>query len=466
MTEPTESARGWYEASAVARTPRPSLTFDLDVDVCVVGAGLAGLTAALEAARAGATVAVIEAREVGWNASGHNLGSVAPGFCAAIERVASRVGFSAARELWTLSEQGAAYVRSRASEAGLAVTDGALTLSDVDTGDGLDERLRLLEDFGSAVEGWPADRVREAVRTRRYFHGLHDPHAFHLHALSYARALVAQAERAGVRLFEGTPVVGIDAAGVRKRIATPAARLRSSFIVLAGSVHLGPSFPRLSETLLPTWRYAAITEPLGAGMEEVLSFQGTTEHRLGLERFRRIDGDRLIWSGPLTTWPINPKHVRAQIRRRIARVFPQLGEVAIADAWSAVTGETVHGMPQIGELRRGLWLASGFGDRGLASTAIAGVLVADGMLAGDERWRSFSPFELVWSGGTAGRVAAQAVDAWSRGAAAIAGAMARYRERAGLREQDRQRRTVAAAQAVRAMRAPEGGTRPRPPAAR
>ncbi len=121
-----------------------------------------------------------------------------------------------------------------------------------------------------------------------------------------------------------------------------------------------------------------------------------------------------MWSGPLTTFPVSPRLVASQIRRRIKRVFPQLGNVAIADAWSGVTGETVHGMPQIGQLRRGLWIASGFGGRGIAATATAGLLVTQGMLAGDERWRLFSPFELVWAGGTAGRVAAQAVYAWSR----------------------------------------------------
>src|SRR3954469_15436155 len=97
--------------------PEPSrLTFDLDVDICVVGAGLAGLTVALEAARLGASVAVLEGRQVGWNASGHQLGTVMPGFGHPIADLIARVGFEDARELWALAQEGADYIRAAVSD--------------------------------------------------------------------------------------------------------------------------------------------------------------------------------------------------------------------------------------------------------------------------------------------------------------------------------------------------------------
>ena len=89
-----------------------------------------------------------------------------------------------------------------------------------------------------------------------------------------------------------------------------------------------------------------------------------------------------------------------------------------AEIWGGVVGQTVHGMPQIGQLRRGLWVASGFGRQGLNTTAMAGQLIARGILWGDDRWRLFAPFELVWAGGTTGRVVGQAVGIWARGGAA------------------------------------------------
>src|ERR1700704_7070079 len=89
---------------------RLRLSFDLDVDICIGGAGLAGRTVALEAARLGASIAVLEGRHVGWNASGHHLGTVMPGFGLPIADLIERVGLEDARELWALSWEGADYV--------------------------------------------------------------------------------------------------------------------------------------------------------------------------------------------------------------------------------------------------------------------------------------------------------------------------------------------------------------------
>src|SRR6185369_15937166 len=102
------------------------------------------------------------------------------------------------------------------------------------------------------------------------------------------------------------------------------------------------------------------------------------------------------------------------------------------------------GMPQIGQLRRGLWVASGFGHRGLNTSAMAGQLIARSILWGDERWRLFSPFELVWAGGATGRVAGYVVGLWGRGSAAAAGALARHRERVRIQDRVREARLAEA----------------------
>jgi glycine/D-amino acid oxidase-like deaminating enzyme len=467
MSTTTSEASPWYAASAMPAEDRPRLTFDLDVEVCVVGGGVAGLSVALEAAKLGASVAVLESRRLTWSASGYNLGTVMPGFDGEVTDLIARVGRDDARELWALTQQGADHIRATAGQMqGVALTDGVLEVSNTDIGDQLVGRLQLLgEGFGADVEGWQVERVREALKTRRYFHAVHYPKAFHLHALNYARGLASLAEQAGVRIFEETPVVSIDPAGVRKRIVTPAARMRAYSIVLAGNVHLGALFPRLSRTLLPVWRYAGVTEPLGERLATAVAYRGAVGESSGTEHYRIVDGDRLMWMGPVTTWNGNPRRFASQIERRIRAVFPQLGRVKVVDVFSGATGETVHGMPQVGQLRRGLWIASGFGRQGLATSAMAAQLIASGMLSGDDRWRLFSPFELVWAGGPAGRVAAQAVYAWSRGQAAAAGALARYREGARIREGKREARLAAANQAVRAMQVGAQGPRPRPPAA-
>jgi glycine/D-amino acid oxidase-like deaminating enzyme len=448
---------------AASLPERLRLSFDLDVDIAVVGAGLAGLTVALEAARMGASVAVLEGRHVGWNASGHQLGTVMPGFGLPIADLIARIGFDDTRELWALSKEGAEYVRTNATEQsipGIAVSEGALEVSNVEAGDQLISRLQMLgEDFGTEVEGWQIDRVRAELKTDHYFHGVYYPKAFQIDGRKYVHGLAALAQRAGARIFEDTPVVSIDPSGIRKRIVTPSARLRASHIVLAGNVHLGSPMRRLSDTLLPVWRYAAVTAPLGERLADAMTFRGSVTDTDGVDHFRIVEGDRLMWASPETTWAARPERFAGAISRRIRTIFPRLGRPDIAEVWGGAVGQTVHGMPQIGQLRRGLWVTSGFGRQGLNTTAMAGQLIARSILMGDERWRLFSPFELVWAGGATGRVAGHAIGMWGRGSSAAAGALARYRERARNQERIRNAR-LAEANRLAGARPP----RPQPPA--
>jgi glycine/D-amino acid oxidase-like deaminating enzyme len=466
----TSTIRGLDDAAS--SRDRARLTFDLDVDICVVGAGLAGLTVALEATRLGASVAVLEGRHVGWGASGHQLGTVMPGYGLPIDELIERIGFADTRELWSLSKEGADHVRANATEEampGINLTEGVLEVSNVDVGDQLISRLQMLsEDFETEVEGWQVDRVRAELRTDRYFHGVYFPKAFQIDGRKYVHGLAALVRRAGARIFEDTPVVSVDSSGIRKRIVTPSARLRASHIVLAGNVHLGAPLRRLSETLLPVWRYAGVTVPLGERLAEAIAFKGSVGDTDGIDQFRIVDGDRLMWASPETTWAMRPRRFAGAIAHRIRTIFPKLGAVEMAEVFGGPIGQTVHGMPQIGQLRKGLWVASGFGRQGLNTSAMAGVLVARSILWGDERWRLFSPFELVWAGGPIGRVAGQIVGMWGRGSSAVAGALARHRERARVQERLREQRLAEANRQLGARpssprRPPPGRPRPAPP---
>src|SRR3979409_2219918 len=208
MSETSTGATTGPDAPAMQERSR--LSFDLDVDIAVVGAGLAGLTVALEAARLGASVAVLEGRHVGWNASGHQLGTVMPGYGLPVGDLIARIGFEDTRELWALSKEGAEYVRATASEQlipGIALSEGALEVSNVDVGDQLISRLQMLgEDFETEVEGWQVDRVRAELKTDRYFHGVYYPKAFQVDGRKYIEGLAALARPAGGRRFCDTPV--------------------------------------------------------------------------------------------------------------------------------------------------------------------------------------------------------------------------------------------------------------------
>ncbi|AXK79162.1 FAD-binding oxidoreductase [Pseudolabrys taiwanensis] len=436
-----QAASTWYETTSVPRPARPRLNFDLDVDVCVIGAGLAGLTVAREVAERGWSVAVLEAGRVADAASGRNTGFVLPGFGADIDDIVERVGLDHAKQLWALSERGLDYVRRTIVDTDMPGTDpmpGWLHISKTDNDRAVRADIERLRWIGADVEYWSKDRVREVLPNPRYFGAAHYRSAFHIHPLNYALGLAALAEKAGVRIFEDTPALEIDPAGVRKRIVTPDGRLRAPHVVLAGNVQLGGLMPRLAATLLPVSTFVVVTEPLGPQLDEVIRYRGAvSDTNRADNHYRIVDGNRLQWSGRMRTWDAEPRRIGRSLVADIRRNFPSLGKVDIAHVWRGTLGRTVHRMPQIGEIERGVWVAGGFGGHGLNTTAMAGELIGRGIVDADQTWRLFAPYELVWAGGRPGRAFAQAVYWGSRPVEAVAGMVARQRERARTRKQAR-----------------------------
>jgi len=431
----------WYTDTAVAAPIRGSLTSDLDVDVCVVGGGLAGLTTARELARRGWSVVVLEAHEIAWNASGRNTGFVLPGFACDMDKVVKRVGLDDARALWALAEGGLDYVRAAIRDTGMPgvelVDGGWLKVSKSDEADDDLATVRLIgQDLDGQVEGWPVERVREVLKRDHYFHAIYMPQAFHIQPLNYALGLAADAEAAGARIFVGSPVQSIDGTGVRKWVVTPTGRVRADHVVLAGNVHLGNLVPRVAGTLLPVWTYVMTSQPLGAGLADAIRFRGAvSDTDLADNHYRVVGGDRLMWSGRATTWERDPARIARSLKADLAEVFPQLGPVEFEHMWSGVLGNSLHRMPQIGELSPRIWLASGFGGHGLNTTAMAGQIIAQAIIDGDDTWRRFIPFELVWSGGVIGRTAAQVHYWWYRFNERSRARQARHREAEYLRSE-------------------------------
>jgi gamma-glutamylputrescine oxidase len=432
---------GWYEANSVARPARPRLNLDLDVDVCVVGAGLAGLTVAREIAQLGWSVAVLEAGEVAWAASGRNLGFVLPGFAEDIRGIIERTGLDHAKQLWALSEQGLDYVRRTILDTqmpGVDLINGWLHVSKTDNSDELRSEAERMRWIGTDVEFWPVDRVRDQLHSPRYFGAVHYRGAFHIDPFNYALGLAALAEKAGARIFEDTPAVSLDPAGVRKRVTTPAGRVRSAHVVLAGNIHLGTLMPRLAATLLPVTTFVMVTEPIGEILHDIVRYRGAvSDTNRADNHYRIVGGDRLQWSGRMRAWEANPRLIARGLVNDVRRTFPGLGKVEVAHLWRGTLGRTVHRMPQIGEIERGVWLASGFGGHGLNNTAVAGELVARGIVDGDQTWRLFAPYELVWAGGVLGRALAQGIYWGTRPLERIEQEVAHYRSRARARKDAR-----------------------------
>ncbi|HXZ46125.1 MAG TPA: FAD-binding oxidoreductase, partial [Pseudolabrys sp.] len=281
-------------------------------------------------------------------------------------------------------------------------------------------------------------RVREHLHSPRYFGAVHYRRAFHIHSYNYALGVAALAEKAGARIFEETPAVSIDPAGVRKRIITPSGRVRAGQVVLAGNIHLGALMPRLAATLLPVTTFVMVTQPIGEILQEFVRYRGAvSDTNRADNHYRIVGGDRLQWSGRMRAWEADPQSVANGLVNDVKRTFPGLGKVEIAHLWRGTLGRTVHRMPQIGEIERGVWLASGFGGHGLNTSAMGGELVARGIVDTDQTWRLFAPYELVWAGGILGSILAQGIYWGTRPIERVEEGVAQYRTRARRRKDTR-----------------------------
>ena len=403
----------YYSSTLSTDTARPALGAHMDTEVCVVGGGLAGLATALGLRERGADVVVLEARQVGWGASGRNGGFVGSGYSLPPERLIARVGAQQARELYQLTHEAVALVRRRIQHYGMdcgPVVDGGLNVSWFDDADAL-RRARdfLVQYFDEQREFWPRERVAEGLHSDRYYDALFSDQKFHLHPLNYTRAVAAAAELRGATIFEQSPVQKLDADGTGMVVDTAGGQVRAAHVVITCGGYLAGLQRRLSAAMVPIATYMIATEPFGK--ERLCSAievpYAISDNRFASDYYRAIADTRILWGGRISARRSQPAHIARFMLADLLKVYPQLEGARVASAWYGLMSYAAHKMPQIGQLSPGLWYAMGFGGQGLATTTVAGELVASAIAEKDDRYQLFAPFGLTPTGGPVGVAAAQ-----------------------------------------------------------
>ncbi len=406
----------YYEATSSSYAGRSQLAHDIDTEVCVIGAGFAGLWTARALQKRHKDVVLIDRETVANGASGRNGGFVSAGFNQSLSKLVARVGMNHARELYRLSRIGVEIVREEIARdfPGVQVAPGYLRASVDDDADDVQRQAEWCrKEFEHELDYWPTARLREVLRTEAYYQGLVDAEAFHIHPRNLAIALAEGIEQAGGRIYENTAALSADLDGVRKIVTTSRGKIRAEQVIFATNAFPGAGLPRLSRTILPVATYLGVTRPLGGKLADAIRYPGCIQDERNAFNYYRVLGDRLMWGAGISTDLKQPADLAGWLGRRVQSVYPQLEGVEMESAWTGIMGFSIHRMPQIGMLRPGAWIASAFGGQGLNTTAMAGELIASAIAEKDDRWRLFIPFGLVWAGGWAGRTYAQA-NWWSR----------------------------------------------------
>ncbi len=392
----TAHIRSYYLDTAIGLVDRPPLGESVDCDVCVIGAGFTGLSAALHLAERGFSVVVLEAQRVAWGASGRNGGQLNTGLRKGPADLVAAYGRDWAKRLFDMAEEAKALVHERIARHQIPcdLRPGVLlaALKPRDLG-WMREEVELARDVFGYDELTLLDRdgTRAEVASDRYCAGIMDRGAAHLHPLNYALGLARAAEAAGARIFEGSPALRMEP-GAAPVFVTPNGRVKARFGILAGNAYLGRLAPAIAGAIMPINNYIIATEPLGDIRAGALIPNDVAVHdtKFVVDYYRLSVDRRLLFGGGETYSRHDPRDIAGFVRRYMLRVFPQLADVRIDYAWGGQLAITLSRLPHLGRLEPNVYFAHGFSGQGLALTGLAGKLMAEAVAGQAERFDVFA----------------------------------------------------------------------------
>jgi gamma-glutamylputrescine oxidase len=384
-------ARSYYAATARPLPEQPRLQGEVHADVCVIGAGYTGLSAALALAEAGYKVVVIESNTVGYGASGRNGGQVCTGFSSGQGKIEAQLGKDDAVKCFAIAEESKALLKERLATYGI---DCGLTwgyLHAIPKAHQLDE-LKAWKDEYDAL-GYTDTSILtkvelEAKLGSRIYHGaLREGGAGHLHPLDYCLGLARAALSKGAVIHENSQVLSVETGG------PPVARtadgvVRAKFMVIGGNAYLGKTIPALQRKIMPVASYIIATEPLGENRARALirDNEAVANTNFIVDYFRRTGDRRLLFGGRASYSTLEPPNLGAYMRPRMLKVFPQLADVKIDYAWGGYIGITANRIPDCGRIGLSTYYAHGYSGQGVALAGMYGKLMADAIRGQAERF--------------------------------------------------------------------------------
>lgn len=410
----------YYADTLGPETVYPALIENLDVDVCVIGGGFAGLNTALSLKERGQDVAVVEAKRIGWGSSGRNAGFVAKGYAADEGYLLKKLGLERAREIVTLTQNARKLIRSRIEKYNIdcgPIHDGVITASWRNNDDELKSYVaESNENFNTGFEFWPRDRVREVCHTDKYYGAVYSAQDFQFHPLRYVHGIAAALAGQGGRIFENTPATAIEKQGAQWVVRTENGSIRAKHVALCCSIYLDKLDAKLANASFPVQTYITVTKPIDDDLlaQSINTRCAISDMRFCSDYYRRLDGGRVLWGGRVALFA-NPSDIAGMMLSDMFKVYPQLkGKVEADYSWAGLLCYAPHKMPQLGEVEPGYWYATGFGGHGISPTTVAGEVVAAAIAEGDKTYKSFEPFGIGYAGGRMGRYVAQLVYLWWR----------------------------------------------------
>src|SRR5210317_116172 len=394
MAEPNGPGHpdSYYVATAIGMEDRPVLDSELTADVCVIGGGLTGLSAALNLAEQGMDVVLLEAERIGFGASGRCGGLVGSGQRKDVLEMEEQFGLERSKQFWDFAECAKDEMRTRVEKHDIKC--------DLQKGQvlGVHKKSYLgyaqeLTDVLTERYGYPfcqalsAEEARSYVATDTFLEGLYDSEALTLHPLNYVLGIARAASEAGVRIFENSRVESYsktDPAVVRTSKGT----VKASVIVLGCNGYLGKLESRSAGKIMPINNFMIATEPLGAQRARELINGRFCIHdtRFVVNYFRLSDDHRLLFGGGENYRPGFPRDILNFVRPYMLNLIPQLEDVRIDYAWGGTLAVTVNRLPHFGRLEPNVFFAQGYSGHGISTANFAGKVIAEAIAGQADRF--------------------------------------------------------------------------------
>jgi len=397
----------YYSATAIGIHNHPTLQGSQSADVCVIGGGYTGLSAALNLAEQGMDVVLLEAECIGFGASGRNGGLIGSGQRKDALEMEKQFGFEKSRQFWDFAEAAKTEIRERVAKHCIECDLQYGQIEAVHK----KSYLGYAEDYAAALaerydyphaRALSREEMRELVATDNFLEGLYDARAMSLHPLNYVLGLARAARDAGVRIFENSRVTGY----TRKdpaTISTDDGQVEASFIVLGCNGYLGKLEPRVAGKIMPINNFMIATEPLGEKRARQLIADRLCVHdtRFVVNYFRTSQDHRLLFGGGENYRPGFPSDIAAFVRPCMLEIFPQLDGVGIDYAWGGTLSVTVNRLPHFGRLQPNLFFAQGYSGHGVALSNFAGKIIAEAIAGTADRFDIMASLPIhTFPGGT------------------------------------------------------------------
>ncbi|WP_428649568.1 NAD(P)/FAD-dependent oxidoreductase [Roseibium sp.] len=381
--QPGEHAPSYYAATANEMPSYPALEEEISCDVCIVGGGYTGLSAALHLAERGYDVVLLDAHRAGWGASGRNGGQVGSGQRVEQDELEGMVGKDNARLLWDIGEDSKKLVRSLIERFNI----------DCDYKPGIlhaDHRKRfvphsrayaekLQKDYGyEHIRFVDQDEIRSMLGSTAYYGGTLDTDSGHLHPLNFALGLAQAASAAGARIFERSQVTGYTQ-GDPVRVETARGAVKARYMILACNGYLGGLDRQVASHVMPINNFIIATEPLSddKARELIRDDVAVGDSKFVINYYRLSADKRMLFGGGESYGYKFPKDIKGFVRSKMLEIYPQLKDVRIDYGWGGTLGITMSRLPHLARLSPNVFSSAGYSGHGVAMATLAGEVMAE-----------------------------------------------------------------------------------------